>query len=149
MSDGRVLVDTNILVYSVDRRDARKQTAAATALDELATAGLGVLSAQTLAEYYSALTSKSVLAEQVPAADAANQVADYAGSWTVVDVTALVVLEAIEGVRHHRLAYRDAQIWAAAKLNQIEVIYSEDGPTGSTIGGVRFVNPLETARATP
>ena len=67
MSDGRVLVDTNILVYSVDRRDARKQTAAATALDELASAGLGVLSAQTLAEYYSALTSKSVLAEQVPA----------------------------------------------------------------------------------
>ena len=83
------------------------------------------------------------------AEDAANQVADYAGYWTVVDVTALVVLEAIEGVRRHRLAYWDAQIWAAAKFNQIEVIYSEDGPTGSTIGGVRFVNPLETVRATP
>lgn len=149
MSDGRVLVDTNILVYSVDRRDARKQTAAATALDELASAGLGVLSAQTLAEYYSALTSKNVLAEQVPAADVANQVADYAGSWTVVDVTALVVLEAIEGVRRHQLAHGDAQIWAAAKLNQIEVVYSEDGPTGLTIGGVRFVNPLETVRTTP
>jgi predicted nucleic acid-binding protein len=147
MSDGRVLVDTNILVYSVDRRDPRKQEAAAAALDELATGGLGVLSAQTLAEYYSALTSKSVLAEQVPAADAASQVADYARSWTVVDVTPPIVLEAIEGARRHRLAYRDAQIWAAAKLNQIEVIYSEDGPTGSTVGGVRYVNPLEITTA--
>lgn len=149
MSDGRVLVDTNILVYSVDRRDGRKQKAAAAALDELAAAGLGVLSAQTLAEYYSALTSKSVLAEQVPAADAASQVADYARSWTVVDVTPPIVLEAIDGVRRHRLAYWDAQIWAAARLNQIEVIYSEDGPTGSTIGGVRFVNPLASVRAEP
>lgn len=149
MSDGRVLVDTNILVYSVDRRDARKQKAAAATLDELATAGLGVLSTQTLAEYYSALTSKSVLAEQLSSADAAHQVADYARSWAVVDVTPPIVLEAIEGVRRYRLAYWDAQIWAAAKLNQIEVIYSEDGPTGSTIGGVWFVNPLDTVRATP
>jgi len=65
------------------------------------------------------------------------------------DVTPPIVLEAIEGVRRYRLAYWDAQIWAAAKLNQIEVIYSEDGPTGRPIGGVRFVNPLDTVRATP
>jgi predicted nucleic acid-binding protein len=57
------------------------------------------------------------------------------------------VLEAIDGVQRHRLAYWDAQIWAAAKLNQIGVIYSEDGPTGSTVGGVLFVNPLGTGAA--
>lgn len=142
MSDARVLVDTNILVYSVDRRDPAKQRAAAAVLDELAAAGLGVLSAQSLAEYFSALTSKAVLAEHVSMAVAAAQVADYARSWMIVNVTPPIVLEAIDGVRRYRLSYWDAQIWAAARLNQIGVIYSEDGPTGSAVGGVRFVNPL-------
>jgi len=37
----------------------------------------------------------------------------------------------------------DAQIWAAARLNQIPVVVSEDFNSGSMTEGVRFVNPFE------
>jgi len=40
------------------------------------------------------------------------------------------------------LAYYDAQIWAAARLNQIPVVFSEDFNSGSTLEGVQFVNPF-------
>ena len=52
-----------------------------------------------------------------------------------------MVLEATRGVCEHRMSLWDAQIWAAAKLNQITIILSEDfGP--QIIEGVRVVNPF-------
>ena len=38
----------------------------------------------------------------------------------------MVMLEALREVRDHQLSYYDAQIWAAARLNQVPVIFSED-----------------------
>jgi predicted nucleic acid-binding protein len=35
-----------------------------------------------------------------------------------------------------------AQLWASARLNQIPTIFSEDFASGSTLDGVRFVNPF-------
>ena len=57
-------------------------------------------------------------------------------------VTSLVVLEAARGVQDHQLAYYDAQVWATARLNQIPVIFSEDFTSGTTLEGVRFVDPF-------
>jgi predicted nucleic acid-binding protein len=54
----------------------------------------------------------------------------------------LIVIEAARGVRDHSLAYYDAQIWAAARLNQVSVIFSEDFNIGSTLEGISFVNPF-------
>ena len=64
-------------------------------------------------------------------------------SLPVFDLTPMVILEALRGVRDHGLAYYDAQIWASARLNQVPVIFSEDFNTGSVLDGVRFVNPFE------
>jgi predicted nucleic acid-binding protein len=54
----------------------------------------------------------------------------------------MIVLEAVRGVRKHRLAYWDAQIWATARLNQVPLILSEDFSDGQVLKGVRFVNPF-------
>jgi predicted nucleic acid-binding protein len=61
----------------------------------------------------------------------------------VLPLTPAVVLEAVRGVRDHRLSYFDAQVWAAAKLGQVNIILSEDFNTGATLEGVSFVNPLD------
>jgi predicted nucleic acid-binding protein len=61
----------------------------------------------------------------------------------VVDVTDFIVLEAARGVRDCRMSFRDAQVWAAAKLNQIPVVLSGDLASGSVIEGVHFINPFE------
>ena len=53
-----------------------------------------------------------------------------------------MVLEAVRGLRDHGFPYYDAQIWAAARLNQIPIVLSEDFASGSTVEGVTFIDPF-------
>lgn len=136
-----VLVDTSVLVYAHDRGEPEKQEQAIRALTHLRSVGAGRLSAQTLAEFFRVTTGGPK--PRLAVAQAARQVARLADSWPVLDITPLVVREAVRAVQDHRMAYWDAQIWATARLNQVPVVFSEDFATGSAIEGVRFVNPFE------
>lgn len=135
-----ILIDTNVLVYTHDRGEHLKQQQANRILDALFTSGAGILSAQTLAEFFRAVTrgTRPIL----PIEQAYTQVQDLSQAWDVLDVTPSIVLEAARGVRDHQLAYWDAQIWATAKLNQIAAIFTEDFPSAEFIEGVQFVNPF-------
>lgn len=137
---GRYLVDTNILVYAYDRSEFGKMTASASLLDRLALSGHGVLSLQILAEFFAVVTRK--IPEPLTPALAEERVLNYLQSWRAVEVTNMVLREAIRGVREHRMAFWDAQIWATARLNQIPMILSEDFSHGSTVEGVHFLNPF-------
>lgn len=138
-----VLIDTNVLVYAYDRGEYEKQQQAIHLLDGLFTSGAGVLSAQTLAEFFSAVTRGAQPILSVEQAYA--QVQDLNQAWIVLDVTPAMVLEAARGVRDHQLAYWDAQIWATAKLSQITAVFTEDIPSAAVIEGVQFVNPFSPA----
>jgi predicted nucleic acid-binding protein len=96
------------------------------------------LTAQVLAEFMHLAPRKLAMTH----AQAYTQVVALIQAWRVIDLTPAVILEAARGVRDHSLAYYDAQIWATAKLNQIPIIFSEDFNTGSSLEGVRFVNPF-------
>ena len=135
-----VLVDTNILVYAHDSSDPQKQGRAIAVLDGLHSAGRGALSVQSLAEFFVAAT-RGAPPRLKPAA-AARQVERLVASWPVLDLTPAIVLEAGRGVTERKLSYFDAQLWATARLNQIAAIFSEDFASGSTLDGVRFVNPF-------
>lgn len=136
----RVLVDTNVLVYAYDRSEPEKQRRALEVLDPLAISGTGAISIQVLAEFFVAVTRK--IAAPLPVPDAYDRVKNYLQSWTVLDVTGMIVLEAARGVRDHQFNFWDAQIWATARLNQIPVVFSEDFNVGQVTEGVRFVNPF-------
>lgn len=138
--NGEVLVDTNVLVYAYDRSEPEKQRRAWEILKDLATLGNGVLSTQTLAEFFVAVTRKLPL--PLSAAEAYRHLENYLQSWLVVDVTGMTVLEAARGVRDYQMNYWDAQVWATARLNQIPIVLSEDFQDGIVIEGVRFVNPF-------
>lgn len=140
--NGRILVDTNILVYAYDRSEAEKQGQALSILEQLVTAKTGVISTQVLAEFFVTVTRKIQL--PLSAAQAYVRIQNYLRSWTVIEVNGWVVLEAVRGVRDYQFSYWDAQIWATAKSNQIAVVYSEDFNTGVVIEGVQFINPLIT-----
>lgn len=66
-------------------------------------------------------------------------------AFPVLPLTGPVVLEALRGVEEHLLSYYDAQIWAAARLGQVEMVLSEDFNPGSVLDGVTFINPLDPA----
>ena len=49
--EGKVFFDTNILVYSVDERDPRKQKIASQILNDAAIEKRGIISTQSLQEF--------------------------------------------------------------------------------------------------
>jgi predicted nucleic acid-binding protein len=48
----RSFIDTNVLLYAVDRSDPKRRQEARSLLKELVKSGLGVLSAQVAQEFY-------------------------------------------------------------------------------------------------
>lgn len=139
MSD-RVLVDSNVLVYAYDRAATAKQRQAVEVLDHLVTTSSGVLSTQVLGEFFVTVTRK--IAYPLTHREAEARIHNLLHAWPVIEVTGLIVLEAARGVREHRFSFWDAQIWAAAKLNQIPLVFSEDFSDGRITEGIRFTDPF-------
>jgi predicted nucleic acid-binding protein len=137
----KVLVDTNIFVYTRDRSEPEKQEKAQEILNKLVELETGVISTQVLAEFFTKVTSPR-FSSPIEITEAYIELEALIGNWEVKEVTSLVVLEAARGVRDYQFSYWDAQLWAVAKLNQIPLIYSEDFNVGAEIELVRFVNPL-------
>jgi predicted nucleic acid-binding protein len=136
----KIFVDTNVLVYAYDRSEPQKQRRALEVLDRLAVSRVGVISTQVLAEFFVAVTRK--IGTPLSVSEAYARVKNYLQAWTVLDLTGMIVLEATRGVREHQFNFWDAQIWAAARLNQIPVVFSEDFNVGAVTEGVHFVNPF-------
>jgi predicted nucleic acid-binding protein len=135
-----ILVDTNVLVYFYDQNSPQKQERAILVLNRLQESGVGRLSTQNLAEFVNAAMRK--LEPPLTAAQTYRQAAMFAASWPIFDLTPLIVLEAARGVRDYKMSYYDAQIWAAARLNQVPVVFSEGFQDGQILEGVRFANPF-------
>jgi len=135
-----IMVDTNVLIYAHDRSERSKQRRAIDILGRITVADSGVLSTQVLSEFYNTATRK--LSPPLTLDQAEAQLSHFVAVWTVFGVTPRVVLEAVRGVREYGLSFWDAQIWAAARLNQVPVIFSEDFNSGAVVEEVRFVNPF-------
>ena len=136
-----ILMDTNLLVYLVDQNELDKQSRAVETLNVLELHHAGRLSAQNLAEFIHVAIHK--LRPRLAIDEAMEWAGRFARVWPVFDLTPQIILEAARGVRDHRLAYYDAQIWASARLNQVSVIFSEDFQDGLFLEGVKFVNPFK------
>lgn len=93
----KFFVDTNILVYAYDPSDLHKQIAALRTLDRLATSGTGVVSTQVLAEFFVTVTNERKSPNALSVLQAMNRVQNYIQAWEVVEVTGMIVLEAIRG----------------------------------------------------
>lgn len=138
---GKFLIDTNILVYAYDRSEIEKQKKAADVLDMLIANDAGVLSIQTLSEFFIVATKK--IPSPLTINEAHSSIANYIRSWQIIDVNSFIVLEAIRGVKAHNFSYWDSMIWTAARMNQIANVLSEDFSDNSVIEGVRFINPFK------
>lgn len=135
-----ILIDTNILIYASDPADGIRQELALRILKHLETTRTGRLSVQCLAEFVRVTTGG-----QRPLytwSEAAQQVESLMHAFPVFELTPMIVLEAVRGARDYGLAYYDAQTWAAARLNQVAIVFSEDFSDGQALEGVRFVNPF-------
>jgi len=135
-----VLVDTNVLVYSVDATDMGRHARAAECLAAIGPGRIGV-STQILSEFANVLTHPHKLA--LSARVAIETIEDVASFSEVLTVAPDTVLAALDARERWQLEYYDAQIWATAALNNVPIVLSEDFSSVTTLGGVTFVNPFE------
>ena len=134
---GRFSLDTNILVYAVDR-DAGVRHKLSRALVGRAARSDCVLAAQALAEFFHATTRKGLLA---PAA-ASALVRDWLDVFHVTSADTVALVEAMDAVGEHRLSFWEAMLWATARQSGCSAILSEDMQDGRRLGGVEFFNPF-------
>jgi predicted nucleic acid-binding protein len=87
----RILLDTNVVVYAYDRSEPEKQARAFKILERLQETGLGALTTQVLAEFFTVVTRK--LSIPLGLKESARQVELLARSWPVFDVTTFTVIE--------------------------------------------------------
>ena len=138
----KAFVDTNVLVYAYDRAAGSKQVRARELLEDLWTAGRGVLSTQVLQEFYVNVRRKT--RPPVSPEDARALVADYL-AWDPIVNDGAAVLEAVDAAHRHQLSFWDALVVVAAVKSGASVLYSEDLNHGQTFGSVQVLNPfLET-----
>lgn len=138
----RVLIDTNVILYTYDYRDPTRKQRASDLLIVLERINAGIFSVQTLSEFMNVATRTTN--PIIESSDILYQLQHLINLFPVIPLTQNIVFEATRCVKDHKLSYYDAQIWAAAKVNQIPVIFSEDFQDGQTIEGVRFVNPFSS-----
>ncbi|MDR2564502.1 MAG: PIN domain-containing protein [Bifidobacteriaceae bacterium] len=131
----RAFFDSNVLVYLFDQADQAKRTAAARALE----AHEPVISAQVLSEFYWVTTRK--LAHPLTPGAAQAAVAELS-NFEVVPLDSTLVQRAVETSQRHQLSYWDALIVEAAARAGCEVLLTEDLSSGSTLRGVRILDPL-------
>jgi predicted nucleic acid-binding protein len=134
-----VFVDTNILIYSRDSRNATKQTLAHEWLQQLWRNRTGRTSVQVLSEYYVNVTRKLKpgLSPQIAWDDV-----EALQAWKpqAIDVALLNRSRNVE--RLHRLSWWDSMIVAAAQEQRCTLLLSEDLSHGTHYGDVKVCNPF-------
>lgn len=130
-------LDTNVLVYAVDRHDPRKNRIARAIIADLETPF--AVSAQVLNEFYSVATRK--LDPPLPPSIASATVRKLAAG-RVVGIDAQLVLAALDVSVNNQLSIWDALIVCAANRAGCHTLLSEDLNHGQVIEGVAVVNPF-------
>ncbi|MDO5672048.1 MAG: PIN domain-containing protein [Actinomycetaceae bacterium] len=137
----RVFVDTNVLAYLFDGRSPKKQ---ARAQEILLSGNPLVVSTQVMLELYSVITRK--FNPPLSPADGEKVLANLR-QWEVINTDADLVVSAARTVTQHQLSIWDAMILEAANISGCLELWSEDLTHGSTLRGVKIVNPFISADA--
>ena len=132
-----VFLDTNVLAYLFDNNAAEKQQMARRVLES---EKRFVISTQVMLELHSVLTRKFAPPLSTPEAE---RVLAALERFEVVASDADLVLRAAHTVVEHQLSIWDAMILEAARLAGCSEVWTEDLASGSTIRGVKLINPFD------
>jgi predicted nucleic acid-binding protein len=140
MSDRRFTLDTNILVYALDRQAGDKHGVASRIID-LAVRADCCLTLQSISEFYAAVTRKRL----VPIASARDQALDWLDMFPTVSASAGAVRTALTTAAAGKASYWDALLVITATEAGCTAILTEDLADGTVLSGVRIINPFAGA----
>ena len=139
MSDKtKVFFDSNILVYFADSADPQKQQIAENLIKNAVINDNGVISTQSLQEFFAFTTRKLLCTKE----KAKEYVENFSDSFTVEQVSVPLILKAINISIKNQFSFWDSLILSAAIQSGCIICYSEDLSNGQIIEGVKIVNPF-------
>jgi len=133
----RFTLDTNILIYAVDRDAGMRHDDARTLIGQAAYADC-VLTVQALAEFFHATTRKSLLSAEL----ASQFVVDWLDVFPVAAADGDILIDAMGAVQGHGFSFWDAVLWATARAAGCATIVTEDMQHGQRLGGVEVLDPF-------
>jgi len=133
----RSFLDTNILIYSIDRADPAKQETAISIIETHAKQRSGIISTQVLQEFYSAATRKL----GIPPTLAKQYLTDLR-VFDIVQITPDIIESGINSSILHQLSFWDGLILASASVANATKLLTEDLSHGQTIQGIQILNPF-------
>ena len=131
-------IDSNVLVYAVDPRDARKQQVAKSIVKAARDPLSYVISAQVINEFANVALGKLGMS--------ATDVGKFIELFKVirtVDVRLPWSSRALEIMDRYDLQYYDSLLLAAAEANDCDEFWSEDLNDGQLYCGIKAVNPFK------
>ncbi|MDE0834811.1 MAG: PIN domain-containing protein [Akkermansiaceae bacterium] len=133
----KTFLDTNILIYSIDRAYPSKQETAISLIATHAKQRSGIISTQVLQEFYSAATRKL----GVPPTLAKQYLTDFR-IFDIVQVTPDIIESGIASSILHQLSFWDGLILAAASTANTDILLTENLNHDQTIQGIKIQNPF-------
>jgi predicted nucleic acid-binding protein len=137
MTNKRCTIDTNVLIYAIDRDSGNKHTIAMQVIEKAMDMDC-ILTTQALAEFYSAATKKGYATHHqvVACIEAWQQV------FPIVGNNEQVLMSALAAKQTYSLSFWDAMIWASAKEARCGLLLTEDFQNGQKIDGIVIQNPF-------
>ena len=135
----RVFFDTNVLVYTADNRDERKQRIARNLVKGALNGRLdGWISVQTLSEFINSTLNKLKLP-----LDKVDGFLDFFDNLPIVNPDRALPRRGLEIKNRYDIQFYDAMMIAAAERAGANDFYTEDLNDGQLYGSVRAVNPFK------
>lgn len=132
-----VFLDTNILIYSVDKRCPQKQLQAIRIIEFLQSQNRAVISTQVLQEFYNATTKKLKL-DVHQMQFLVNEFAKL----PVLNNDIKLLKHAIDISINHHITLWDSYMLAGAKRANCSTLYTEDLTHKQVIEGIIIINPF-------
>jgi predicted nucleic acid-binding protein len=140
-----LLLDTNILVYSVEDVGDFRSAVASSFVSATVSLGLLVTTAQIMTEFYAVTTRarRRSPALTLTRRKALAQIEEWMGVMRFLPATADTTRHAIRLATERQMHVYDAQICAVARHYDVRYIITEDLPAERVVEGVRYVDPFD------
>ena len=133
----KIFLDTNILIYTLDTHDLRKQDHCRSLLRTIQNKNNGVISTQIMQEFYVVATKKLSVKPQI-----AKNILHSFENFEVVQINPPLIQQAIDCSIIHQLSFWDALIIVCAEGAKCDQLWTEDLNSGQVIRGVKIENPI-------
>jgi predicted nucleic acid-binding protein len=134
----KIFIDTNIFIYTLDKRDEIKQEKARKILKQIVELHQPVISTQVIKEFYVVAISK-MKADHFTVKNIIHNFRNM----EIVNNDLELIEQAIDISVISQVSFWDSLVVAAAEKAKCEFIFSEDLNPGQTYRGVIVINPFE------